>query len=83
MGGGGGRQEGEEAPASDDEVVGQLRYQVDGVDDEDGALAAVDELQHRFRTVTAIANDRKSNYNKFNHIRLFSCLIQLLIIIID
>lgn len=45
-------QEGQEAAAGDDEVVRQLRDQVDGVDDEDGALAAVDELQHRLTAVT-------------------------------
>ena len=43
---GGRRQQRQQPSAGDDEVIRQLRYQMHRVDDEDGALAAVDELQH-------------------------------------
>jgi len=61
VGRGGRCQQGQKPSAGDDEVIRQLRYQVNGVDDEDSALAAVDELQYWFRAVATFPSKEKAS----------------------
>ena len=47
VGTGGGGEEGQQAATGDDQVVGQLGDQVDGVDDEDCVVRSIDKVQNR------------------------------------